>query len=164
VDVETAAALADAIFPADHDVRSASELGAVDYLVRRLAGPWGRGEDRYLSPPFVEPQHGGHGGQSSAAPVDVVNHALRELRRTAEVRFGASFAGLPPRDRDTLVAELADGTLPGTAGDDAFALIRDLVLEGVLADPRHGGNRGGAAWAWLGYSPAQARDEHRRTA
>jgi gluconate 2-dehydrogenase gamma chain len=163
-DLETMTALADTIFPAGDGVGSASELGAVDYVVRRLGGPWGRGEDRYLSPPFIEPPHGGHGSQSSAQPIDLVDQALDDLRNVAESRLGAPFADLARPQRNALVAELSDGRLAGADGAAAFAIVREVVMEGVLADPRHGGNRGGAAWAWLGYHPAHTDLRDRWTA
>jgi Gluconate 2-dehydrogenase subunit 3 len=37
------------------------------------------------------------------------------------------------------------------ARPDAFALLRGLVIEAVLAHPAHGGNRDGAGWRWLGF-------------
>ncbi|MBN9110355.1 MAG: gluconate 2-dehydrogenase subunit 3 family protein [Pseudonocardia sp.] len=131
------AALADTIFPATDGLGSASELGAVDYVRATLDGPRGRGENRYAAAPFVQPAHAGHGWQWPETPAQGVDHLLTVLGDD----------DLPAR-----IIELEAGRLGDDMARAAFALVCTLVLEGVLADPRHGGNADGAAWRWIGYA------------
>ncbi|RTL66287.1 MAG: hypothetical protein EKK42_18140 [Pseudonocardiaceae bacterium] len=132
------AALADTIFPATDGLGAASELGAVDYVRTTLAGPRGRGENRYAAGPFAQPDHGGHGWQWPQTPAQGVEHLLTVLGDDGD---------LPAR-----ITELEAGRLGDDLARAAFALLCTLVLEGVLTDPRHGGNAGGAAWRWIGYA------------
>ena len=47
-------AACDRIFPSDATGPGSREAGAVVYMDRQLAGPYGRDKYRYTKPPFVE--------------------------------------------------------------------------------------------------------------
>jgi gluconate 2-dehydrogenase gamma chain len=144
-------ALADTVFPAGDGLGSASELGAVGYVRERLAGPWGRGENRYGGAPFVQPDHGGHGWQWPESPAQAVTHLLDVLDEASRARYGRPFDALADAERTALVTDVDDGRLGDPLATAAFTLLCVVVLEGVLAHPRHGGNAAGAAWRWLGH-------------
>ncbi|HEY7199267.1 MAG TPA: gluconate 2-dehydrogenase subunit 3 family protein [Candidatus Dormibacteraeota bacterium] len=132
------AAAGDRIFPADESSPAASDLGLLAFAERQLGGPWGRGERMYLRPPFATPDHPGHGWQAAATPAEAVAATLRGL-------LAGGFLDLDDAGRDAALARL-ERDEPA-----AFALLRALVIESVLAHPSHGGNRAGAGWRWLGF-------------
>lgn len=67
----------------------------------------------------------------------------------------AGFVALASAQRDDLVARLAERKMRPN-GFDGTAFVRILIaltLEGFLGDPKHGGNKDGVAWSWLGFDP-----------
>jgi gluconate 2-dehydrogenase gamma chain len=108
----------------------------------------------YRAGPFALPPHPGHGWQSEMTPLAAFRYGLAALdEHTARVH-GAAFADLPAEVQDGLLADLEHGAVP-TFAELAPAMFFDLLLrtclEGVFADPSYGGNRDGAAWAWIGF-------------
>lgn len=159
----TLAAAADRIFPAQDESPSASELGVVEYVDGQLAGAWGRGDRLYRDGPFPTPADRGHGWQSPLTPAEAYRHGLAALDALARDRGADSFADLPPAARDEMLASCEAGAVeadfgPALGAAEFFELLRTNVLEGLFADPRYGGNRGGLGWRWLGF-PEQ-RAEH----
>jgi gluconate 2-dehydrogenase gamma chain len=148
------AAIADRIFPRCPDMPSASELGAIAYVDGQLAGPWGAGAGMYRSGPWERPEDAGHGWQAPFTPAEAYRHGLAALRSAVLDRHGVDFTELPPGAQDEVLADLEGGRLPGFGdlpGPAFFALLHRTVVEGVLSDPRHGGNRDAQAWRWLGF-------------
>lgn len=142
------AALVERVFP------GAGEMGAVSYIEGQLASSWGRGEDMYRDGPFWAPQDSGHGWQSPLVPREVYAHGIDALERHARAQYGEPFAALAPASQDAALGALERGEVAVAAdmtSDAFFTLVRENVLEGVFGDPRHGGNRDGAGWRWLGY-------------
>jgi gluconate 2-dehydrogenase gamma chain len=147
-------AIADRILPASADLPAASALGAVVFLDRQLAGPWGAGAGMYRAGPWEQPADDGHGWQSPLTPVEAYRSGLAALDAAVRARSGRSFPELGPAEQDAVLGDLEAGGLPGftdPAGPAFFALVHRNVLEAVLSDPRHGGNRDGLAWRWLGF-------------
>jgi gluconate 2-dehydrogenase alpha chain len=123
----TLAAVFDRLFPADEHSASASEIGAVTYLDRALAG-------------FYRSAH------------ETYRIGLRALDEAARSAFGGGFPELAAEQQDELVAGLYAGTLPRFEVPDQqvfFALLLSHVQEGVFADPAHGGNRDKQGWRFL---------------
>lgn len=153
-DTATLSAIVDRIFPADDELPAASALGVVDYIDGQLAGPWGAGDDLYRDGPFVEPTHSGHGWQWDLGPREAYAEGLAALRRIAQERHGRPFEQLGGDEQDELLRATEAGDLEpfGELPTDAFfALLYANVLEGLFTHPIHGGNRGKAAWKWIGY-------------
>ena len=113
-------AVAERIFPAT-DTPGAVEIGAVEYIVRALAGDY-----KALAPMYRD--------------------GLPALQRRAEARFGKSFVALSDSVKDSVLADFeADcADYPGAA--DFFETVRCHVLEGVFGEPHYGGNRDLAGW------------------
>lgn len=155
-DAAALVALVDRIFPPDDTIGGASELGVVDYIERQLAGPWGCGDDMYRAAPFAQPQDGGHGWQVDLSPAEAYRDGLAALRSVSTSRCGAPFEDLDGEAQDRLLRLIERGELApfGRIGAAAFfALVHGNVVEGLFADPAHGGNRDGAVWAWIGHRP-----------
>ena len=70
--------------------------------------------------------------------------AVRE--RVSARRPGVTrFALLPSADQDAVLAELETKQVP------IFGWMRFLVMVGMFADPKYGGNRGEVGWKLLGF-------------
>jgi gluconate 2-dehydrogenase gamma chain len=154
-------AAADRIFPAGEGAPAASELGVVEFLDGQLAGPWGEGEMLYRQGPFEASADGGHGWQSPLTPAEAYRHGLHALDRLARSRHGLGFVALGANAQDELLRECEADSVEADFGENLsaaefFALLRTNVLEGLFSDPRHGGNRDGAGWAWLGFPARHA--------
>jgi gluconate 2-dehydrogenase gamma chain len=155
-------AIAEHIFPADAESPGATDAGVVGYIDGQLAGAWGAGRGLYRSGPFVVPDHAGHGPQSPLTPVETYAHGLRALAVHTEREYGRRFDALTGEEREAVFVALTqnavdtfDALLPAS---QFFALVRANVLEGLFADPHHGGNRDLIGWRWLGFPGAPADD------
>jgi gluconate 2-dehydrogenase gamma chain len=61
--------------------------------------------------------------------------------------------------QDALLGRFQTGDIPLGRFDTTrfFEVLRTFALEGFPGDPRHGGNREGIAWTWLGITPVACR-------
>lgn len=137
----TLAAAMARILPADpaSGRPGAAELGAADYAAAVLAG-----RERGWQPLFeqglavldglVEEAAGADGAAETTGNVD-----------------GATFADAAEEIQDAALSQLAQ--MSAAAPRAFFSRLVQLTLEGCLADPRHGGNRGGQGWPALGAAP-----------
>jgi hypothetical protein len=137
------AAIADAamsrIFPSDGSTPGAREARTVIYLDRALAGPEIRLQIPYRA-------------------------GIRRLDAIATARFATGFAACTPAQQDELIGAMAAGNLP-EFGDapgalDFFEMLRAHTIEGLFADPVHGGNRDFIGWKLLGYHGPQPSYSH----
>ena len=121
------------IFPTDASGPGATEAGAVIYIDRQLAGPYGRDKFRYTQGPFEAsvPEHGYQGKESP-----------RELYR-AGVAMLAGFAELEPAQQDEKLRTIEKSVF--------FRLLRTHTIEGMFCDPMHGGNAGLVGWQMIGF-------------
>ena len=85
--------------------------------------------------------------------------ALGALDADARARYQRSFAELEPGEQDALLDAWIHGPKPRAR---FVSRLMHLTLEGVFGDPSHGGNKGGAAWALVGFAPSSPRpsDHH----
>jgi gluconate 2-dehydrogenase gamma chain len=122
------------IFPSDTTGPGATEAAVVIYIDRQLAGPYGNDKYRYTKGPFVE-SYPEHGYQTKDTPREIYRQGLREL--------GDGFAQLPV---DAQIQKL-------TAMEKSrfFQMLRTHTIEGMFADPMHGGNAGLIGWQLIGY-------------
>lgn len=137
----TLAAIMTRLWPADASGPDAVAIGALDYLDRALAG-------------------------HERPALDLHRPGVQRLDRVAVARRGRPFRHLDPVDQEALLAGLERGELPGFSLPPQkvwFALLRRHLIEGLLADPAHGGNRGATGWRSIGYPGvhlAHDADEH----
>ena len=122
------------IFPADDSGPGATQAGAMAYIDRQLAGPYGADRYRYTKPPFV-PSLPGHGYQGRENP--------RETYRKGIPTLGADFITLEGPKQDERLASIEKTHF--------FQLLRQHTIEGMFCDPMHGGNAGLIGWQMLGY-------------
>lgn len=124
-------AIAGQLIPADEHGPGSEEAGAAAYAVRAFC--------------------------SRAAEASVGVDWLAAVDRCAVERYGDHLFALDAERQDALLAELERGEAGTGRADEAagFALVRELVLEGMFGDPAWGGNRDRAGWALLGYGGPQ---------
>lgn len=114
----------------------ATQAGVIDYIAKQLSKP----PLARLAPALV-----------------VFAVALDEF---AHSQGAASFAQAAPSVKQAAIGALANGTLPIKLPQrPLFTVLRSLTLEGMLADPSHGGNRNGVGWTAIGL-PATAQIHH----
>ena len=130
----TIAAAASRIFPSDASGPGATEANVVIYIDRQLASPYGRDRYRFTRPPFEEgtPEQG---YQGRATPRDTYREGIASL--------GPAFHALSPAQQD--------GSLRDIESTRFFRLLRQHVIEGMFADPMHGGNAGLIGWQLIGF-------------
>ncbi len=150
LEAETCEAICARIWPGDGNDPGAREAGAVYYIDRALAGPYAEHQLTYMV-------------------------GLQEVDRLAQARHGAPFRQLGAARQDEVLQEIDgyepedDGVAamePGAEIDPSdvalatldatafFALVRTHTMQGVFADPIHGGNRDFAGWRAVNYPGA----------
>ncbi len=126
------------IFPADSRGPGATQAGAMVYIDRQLAGPYGTDKYRYTKPPFVKSLPG-HGYQGRENP--------RQTYRAGIPQLGADFVVLDEAKQDERLEAIEKTYF--------FQLLRQHTIEGMFCDPMHGGNAGLIGWQLLGYPGPQ---------
>jgi hypothetical protein len=113
-------AVAERIFPAT-ETPGATAIGAVEYIMRALAGDY-------------------------PETVVVYERGLAEIDRHALKRFGKDFVGLGAEEMDAVLSDFENGRVDFEGAADFFETVRCHVLEGVFGEPEYGGNRDLAGW------------------
>jgi gluconate 2-dehydrogenase gamma chain len=126
------------IFPANESGPGATQAGAVVYIDRQLAGPYGTDKNRYTQGPFVESAPG-HGYQGKDNP--------QETYRAGIEKLGTDFAELKDSKQEDRLKAIEKTYF--------FQLLRQHTIEGMFCDPMHGGNAGLIGWQMLGYPGPQ---------
>jgi gluconate 2-dehydrogenase gamma chain len=90
-----------------------------------------------------------------ASYLQVIQEGLGRVDRLARREWESPFVRLSPSVQDRILRFVQKG---GEDDDDfrggVFVhRLLELCLEGFLGDPRHGGNRNGAGWRYIGFAP-----------
>jgi gluconate 2-dehydrogenase gamma chain len=151
-------AMAETIWPTDENGPGARVAGVGYYIDGQLSGSWGQGHRFYLNGPFFTPADTGHGWQIPMTPADVYRAFLPGFDAYVRQTLGNPYPLLSADQQTTAMTALQQGkaTIPigGTtsfASSDFYALFRQNVLEGMLADPSYGGNRDMVGWKQIGF-------------
>jgi gluconate 2-dehydrogenase gamma chain len=150
-------AMAETIWPTDDLGPGAQVAGVGYYLDGQLSGSWGQGHRFYLSGPFYTPADSGHGWQIPMTPAEVYRAFLPAYDAYVRQTYGKAYPNLDAATQAKALEDLGLGraVIP-LAGSTAFSaaefysMFRQNVLEGMLADPAYGGNRGMVGWKWVG--------------
>jgi gluconate 2-dehydrogenase gamma chain len=149
-------AIADRIIPPDPQTPGGKDSGCAVFIDRQLAGPYGRQDGLYTSPPFLPgiPQQG---PQSKAGPAQQYRAGLAALDRYCQSKYGKAFAELSDADKDETLSGLEHGKvkLENIDGKGFFEQMITDVKQGFFADPIYGGNRDMVAWRMIGYPGAR---------
>lgn len=140
-------AVANRIMPGSDDTPSAEESGVIRYIDQIL-----------VREPEYRTEYDDRLFQSA------YNDGIRRLERTAQELYGASVPELEPSQLDELLEEIEDGEVPEwedipryplsmtVSEDDFFTILRDHVVEGYYAWPKHGSNKNLDSWRAVGYT------------
>ncbi len=79
-----------------------------------------------------------------------VERGLARLDDQAQKKLGRGFAAAGAAEQDELLRAFQKPTR-AFPGAHVFSLLLTLTLEGFLSDPKHGGNRNGVGWAFVGH-------------
>lgn len=150
-------AAVDRLIPADPSGPSASEAGVVTFLDRQLAGDYGGGAHFYLEGPWAKGTTS-QGYQSRFTPAQFYRHAITAIESAVgHAEGGKTFKELPADRQDAYLKQMESGDLKldGPITSKAFfTMFLQNVLEGYFSDPIYGGNKGGSAWAMIGFPGA----------
>jgi gluconate 2-dehydrogenase gamma chain len=88
-----------------------------------------------------------------------VKRGVRALDDVARARFGSPFGELAAADRDDVLVAIqaGEGSLGTLRTAHFFQVLFTFTIEGLLADPVHGGNAGEVGWRIVGYTPSGPR-------
>jgi gluconate 2-dehydrogenase gamma chain len=153
----TIEAIADRLIPPDPQTMGGKDAGCAVFIDRQLAGPYGRDEGQYTSPPFTK---GGkeQGPQSPVSPAELYRKGLEAFEKKVRAdHAGRSFLALSADQQDDVLHQLEDGkiTLEGVDGQTFFEQVVQDVQQGFFADPIYGGNRDMCAWKMIGFPGAR---------
>jgi gluconate 2-dehydrogenase gamma chain len=142
-------AAVDRLLPADDLGPGGLAAEVPRYIDLQLAGPWGRGDDRYTAGP-VKSGSATLGNQLTLSRAELYRTTIAALRLT---QVGRTFEHQPPAAQDAFLTSLQQGahdtdTVHGTL---FFAALLADSVEGIMADPRYGGNAGFIGWKLIGY-------------
>jgi gluconate 2-dehydrogenase gamma chain len=150
-------AAVDRLIPPDPSGPSASEAGVVTFLDRQLAGEYGHGAHFYLQGPWQQGQDT-QGYQSRFTPAEFYRRAIAAIEQSVgHSDDGKTFKDLPADRQDALLKQMESGDLKldgPISSKSFFTMFLQNVLEGYFSDPIYGGNKGGAAWAMIGFPGA----------
>jgi gluconate 2-dehydrogenase gamma chain len=140
------------------DRAGAVETGVPEFIDRQMELPYGHGAYFYLQGPFQPDAPATLGYQLRYTPRALsiwYSCSGRTLQWTAADKL---FADLTP-DRARSISLIAGENQVQLSGPPAAAFFGQLLenaREGYFADPLYGGNRGMAAWKWIGFPGARA--------
>ena len=138
-------ALVNVMCPADEYSPNGVDCGIAAYIDRQLAGPYGKGDGRYLQGPFRSgiPQLG---LQLPLTPEQFCKAGIAAANAACMHEHGKPFEQLTPAQADEFLMAVAADRVPAAELSLALwfnALIYRLFVEGCFADPMYGGNRDG---------------------
>jgi gluconate 2-dehydrogenase gamma chain len=146
------------LIPAGGEGPGGVEIGVPEFIDRQMELPYGHGGYWYLKGPFADNAPETLGYQLPFAPRDLYRNGIREVNAGCSKAQGKGFADLSAEQQDAVLSALEAGKFEMTQIPPR-AFFEQLVTntrEGYFADPQYGGNRGMAAWKWIGFPGARA--------
>ena len=150
-------ALVDRLIPPDPETPGGKDCGCAVFIDRQLAGAYGSAAGLYWSPPFL-PATPEQGLQGPFTPAQLYRRMLAALDQYCRTTYaGKTFAELPDRDKDRIIAGMEKGSLEieGQNAKPFFNALLQDTRQGFFADPIYGGNRDMAAWKMIGFPGAR---------
>ncbi|SDT45451.1 gluconate 2-dehydrogenase subunit 3 family protein [Bradyrhizobium canariense] len=134
------------------------EAGVPEFIDRQMEMPYGHGAYFYLAGPFLTDVPPSLGYQLRYAPREIYRLGIAAANVEARKTLGKTFAELPAGDQDRLLDGMEKNAVRFTTvpAPVFFGQLLANAKEGYFADPLYGGNRGMAAWKWIGFPGARA--------
>src|ERR1700728_133107 len=146
------------LIPSDGPGPGGLETGVPEFIDRQMELPYGYGAYFYLQGPFQPDAPATLGYQLRYTPRELYRSGIAAANDACRTAAGKVFAELPPDEQDRFLASLEKNQvqLSGQPAAAFFAQLLENKREGYFADPLYGGNRGMAAWKWIGFPGARA--------
>ncbi len=134
------------------------ETGVPQFIDRQMELPYGHGSYFYMRGPFQPHAPATLGYQLRYTPRELYRSGIEAANKSCRTAAGKDFAELTPDAQDRFLAALENNQVrfAGPPAAAFFGQLLENVREGYFADPLHGGNRGMAAWKWIGFPGARA--------
>jgi gluconate 2-dehydrogenase gamma chain len=151
-------AAVDRLIPSDGPGPGGVETGVPEFIDRQMELPYGYGAYFYLQGPFRPDAPATFGYQLRYTPRELYRSGIAAANEACQTAAGKVFADLTPDDQDRFLSSLEKNQiqLSGPPAAAFFAQLLESTREGYFADPLYGGNRGMAAWKWIGFPGARA--------
>jgi gluconate 2-dehydrogenase gamma chain len=146
------------LIPSDGPGPGAIETGVPEFIDRQMETPYGHGSYLYLQGPFHPDAPPTLGYQLRYTPRELYRSGIAAADEACRRTSGKAFAALAAGDQDSFLVLLEKNhvQLSGPPAGVFFAQLLENTREGYFADPLYGGNRGMAAWKWIGFPGARA--------
>lgn len=143
------------ILPADESGPGALGAGVSYYIDQQLAGAFGEGAKWYMQGPW-DVGTPNQGYQLQFTPAEVYRAGISASDRYAQKNLGKPLAQLGAAQQDQVLkaveaGKVSDPEVPVEITKQFFAFLLQHTIEGFLADPAYGGNRGKTGWQQIGY-------------
>ena len=146
------------LIPSDGPGPGGLETGVPEFIDRQMELPYGHGAYFYLQGPFQPDAPATLGYQLRYTPRELYRSGIAGANNACRTAWSKVFADLSPDQQDRFLASLEknQAQLSGPPAAAFFAQLLENTHEGYFADPLYGGNRGMAAWKWIGFPGARA--------
>jgi gluconate 2-dehydrogenase gamma chain len=146
------------LIPSDGPGPGGLETGVPEFIDRQMELPYGHGAYFYMQGPFQPDAPPTLGYQLRYTPRELYRSGIAAANDACGATAGKAFADLTADEQDRFLASLEKNQvrLSGPPAAALFGQLLENVREGYFADPRYGGNRGMAAWKWIGFPGARA--------
>jgi gluconate 2-dehydrogenase gamma chain len=134
------------------------DAGVPEFIDRQMELPYGHGAYFYLKGPYLENAPPTLGYQLRYTPREIYRLGITAANSASQKSQGKDFPQLSAADQDHFLTALEKGEATFAAVPAAvfFAQLLTNTKEGYFSDPLYGGNRGMAAWKWIGFPGARA--------
>src|SRR5580658_4185493 len=151
-------AAVDRLIPTRGEGRGGVESGVAEFIDRQLELPYGHGAYFYMSGPFQPDAPAQLGYQLRYTPRELYRLGIAAVDGGCKQQWDKIFAELDAPHQDAFLTLLETGRsgITGPLPGAFFAQLLENTKEGYFADPLYGGNRGMAAWKWIGFPGARA--------
>ena len=151
-------ALVDHMVPADELTPKGTDIGINIYVDRALAGSWGKGDRLYMQGPWKTGLPS-QGYQLPLTPADLYRAGIAATNAYCRKTYGKTFDKLGEAQREEVLLGLSAARIAFEGGPPVrvfWSTVYQTVMEGMFADPIHGGNRDKAGWKLIGFPGAIA--------
>jgi gluconate 2-dehydrogenase gamma chain len=146
------------LIPAEGAGPGAVEVGVPEFIDRQMEMPYGHGAYFYMRGPFHTNAIASLGYQLRYTPREIYRLGIKAANEAVQRLHKRDFVRLAAADQDHCLGamernELQFSELPASV---FFEQLLGNTKEGYFSDPLYGGNRGMAAWKWIGFPGARA--------
>jgi gluconate 2-dehydrogenase gamma chain len=151
-------AAVDRLIPSDGPGPGGLETGVPEFIDRQMELPYGHGAYFYLQGPFQPDAPATLGYQVRYTPRELYRSGIAAANDACRTATGKVFADVTPDEQDRFLSSLEKSQvqLSGPPAAVFFGQLLQNAREGYFADPLYRGNRGMAAWKWIGFPGARA--------